>query len=77
MRYACSLTKDHPEQEILWASPREPLNVVQAERCGCDIITVTPDILKSIDNFGKDLEEYSWETVKMFYDDAESAGYKL
>jgi len=77
MKFAVDLTKGSPEQEILWASPREALNVIQAERCGCDIITVTPDILRAIDGFGKDLEEFSLETVKMFYDDATSAGYSL
>ena len=77
MKYAVSLTANNPEQEILWASPREALNIVQAERCGCDIITITPGILKAMDTFGKDLEEYSLETVKMFYDDALAAGYKL
>ena len=58
MKYAVDLTKENPEKEILWASPREALNVVQAERCGCDIITVTPDILKGMETFGKDLEEF-------------------
>ena len=77
MKFAVDLTKESPEQEILWASPREALNVIQAERCGCDIITVTPDILRAIDGFGKDLEEFSLETVKMFYDDATTAGYSL
>ncbi len=77
MQFAVDLTKDNPEKEILWASPREALNIIQAERCGCDIITVTPDILKAMDTFGKDLEEFSLETVKMFYDDACSAGFKI
>lgn len=77
MRYAVDLTKESPEKEILWASPREALNIVQAERCGCDIITVTPDILSAMKTFGKDLEEFSLETVKMFYDDACSAGFKI
>ena len=48
MRYAVDITKESPEKEILWASPREALNIVQAERCGCDIITVTPDILSAM-----------------------------
>lgn len=77
MKYAVDLTKENPEKEILWASPREALNVVQAERCGCDIITVTPDILKGMETFGKDLEEFSLETVKMFYNDAKEAGFKI
>jgi transaldolase len=77
MRYAVDITKESPEKEILWASPREALNIVQAERCGCDIITVTPDILSAMKTFGKDLEEFSLETVKMFYDDACSAGFEI
>jgi transaldolase len=63
--------------ELLWASPREVLNVVQAEQCGCHIITASPDIIAKLPLFGKDLRQYSLETVKMFYDDAQSAGFKL
>ena len=63
--------------ELLWASTREVINIMQAEKCGCDIITVTPDILKKLPMLGKDLTELSLETVKMFYDDAKSAGYKI
>ena len=70
MKYAVDLSKDNPEKEILWASPREALNIIQAEDCGCDIITVTPDILSAMKTFNKDLGEFSLETVKMFYDDA-------
>lgn len=77
MKFAVDLTRGNPEKEILWASPREALNIIQAERCGCDIITVTPDILKAMDTFGKDLDEFSLETVKMFYDDACEAGFKI
>ena len=77
MKFAVDLTRSNPEKEILWASPREALNIIQAERCGCDIITVTPDILKAMDTFGKDLDEFSLETVKMFYDDACEAGFKI
>lgn len=77
MKKAVEYTKNNPEKEILWASPREALNIIQAERCGCDIITVTNDILKATNTFGKDLEEFSLETVKMFYDDAKSAGYTI
>ena len=58
------------------ASPRELLNIVQADQIGCQIITVTPDILK-ISKIGYSLDEYSLDTVKMFYDDAVSAGYTL
>lgn len=63
--------------ELLWASPRELLNIVQAEEIGCDIITVTPDLLKKLDLIGKDLTKYSLETVQMFHTDATAAGYTL
>jgi len=64
--------------ELLWASPRELFNIIEADKVGCDIITVTPDVLKKLDKLlNKDLEEFSLETVKMFYNDATSAGYKL
>jgi transaldolase len=63
--------------ELLWASPRELLNIVQAEQAGAHIITVPPDMLKKMNLFGKDLIEFSLETVRMFHRDAEGAGYKL
>ena len=63
--------------EVIWASPREVLNVVQADLLGCHIITVTPDLLKKLVNIGKDLSEYSLDTVKMFYNDASAAGYTI
>jgi transaldolase len=63
--------------ELLWASPREALNIVQAAEIGCDIITVTPDLLAKLALYGKDLGAFSLETVQMFYRDAEAAGYKL
>ena len=63
--------------ELLWASCREAFNVIQAERSGADIITVTSDILKKIDCFGKDLEAYSLETVQMFANDAHVLGYSI
>ena len=66
-----------PKAELLWASPREVLNIAQAEACGCHIITATPDIIAKLPLTGKDLSQYSLETVKMFYDDARAAGYKL
>jgi len=66
------------EVKILWASTREVLNITQAERCGCDIITVSPDLLKKYEQYNdKDLDEFSLDTVKMFYEDAKAAGYKL
>ena len=63
--------------ELLWASPRELLNIVQAAEVGCDIITVTPDLLKKLELVGKDLADYSLETVQMFFRDAQAAGYVL
>lgn len=66
-----------PNAELIWASPRELLNVFQADEIGCHIITVTNDVLKKLPLIGKDLQGYSWETVKMFYDDAQQAGYTL
>jgi transaldolase len=63
--------------ELLWASPRELLNIVQAAEVGCDIITVTPDLLKKLELVGKDLGDFSLETVQMFYRDAQACGFKL
>ena len=77
MKYAVEKTHDLPRIEIIWASPRELLNIVQADQIGCQIITVTPDILKKISKIGYSLDDYSLDTVKMFYDDAVSAGYTL
>ena len=66
-----------PKAQLLWASPREILNIVQAADSGCHIITVTPDVLKKLDSLGKDLTIFSLETVRMFYDDALSAGLHI
>lgn len=77
MSQAVKILKKLPKAELLWASPREVLNVVQASQCGCHIITATPDIIAKIALLGKDLRKYSLETVKMFYDDAHAAGFKL
>jgi transaldolase len=74
---AAALLKHLPNAELLWASPREVLNVIQANECGCHIITATPDIIAKMSLLGKSLDQYSLETVKMFYDDARAAGYKL
>jgi transaldolase len=63
--------------ELLWASPRELLNLVQAEAVGCQIITVTSDLLQKLSLLGKDLEQFSLETVQMFHRDAAAAGYEL
>jgi transaldolase len=67
----------HPHAEILWASTRELFNVIQADRCGCHIITMTPKLISDLNLFGKNLTEYSIETVQMFYDDAVKSGFKL
>ena len=63
--------------DLLWASTREAFNIIQAERSGCKIITVPGDILKKINLFNKNQEEYSLETVKMFYEDAVKSKYKI
>jgi transaldolase len=66
-----------PRSELIWASPREILNLVQADQVGCHIITITHDLLKKLDGLGKELEQYSLETVRMFHDDALAAGFTL
>jgi transaldolase len=66
-----------PKAELIWASPREVLNVFQANAIGCHVITATPDILKKLSLAGKSLTDYSLETVKMFFDDGKAAGYSL
>lgn len=71
------LQASRPKSELLWASPRELLNVIQADEVGCGIITVTNDILKKLSLIGKDQDTYSLETVKMFYNDAQAAGFKI
>jgi transaldolase len=77
MAAAVELLRPYPNLELIWASPRELLNIFQADAIGCHIITVTTDILKKLQLIGKNLDEYSLETVKMFYDDARKAGYRL
>ncbi|PWU14581.1 MAG: transaldolase [Bdellovibrio sp.] len=77
MKRAVDLFRDRPKAKILWASPREALNIVQAEMAGCHIITVTDDLLTKRSLRNKDLTEYSLETVKMFYNDATKAGFRL
>jgi len=74
---AVKILRDVPSAELIWASPRELLNVFQADDVGCHIITATNDILKKLDLIGKDLAEYSLDTVKMFFNDARAAGFKL
>jgi transaldolase len=77
MAEAVQLLKAKPKAELIWASPRELLNVFQADQVGCHIITATNDILKKLALVGKDLERYSLETVEMFYKDAKAAGYSI
>ena len=66
-----------PDVHLIWASPREVLNIVQADRIGCDIIAVTHDLLAKVGLFGRDLTDFSLETVRMFHRDAAAAGYRL
>ena len=77
MRAAVDLLRPYPNLELIWASPRELLNIFQADACGCHIITVTNDVLKKLPLVNRDLNEYSLETVKMFYNDAQQARYEL
>lgn len=67
----------HPQAELLWASPREIFNLIQAEQSGADIITMTSDLWAKLENIGKPLDLFSLETVQMFYDDARGAGYAI
>jgi transaldolase len=77
MKSALEVMAPEPNCQLVWASPRELLNIFQADEIGCHIITVTSDVLKKINLVGKDLHEYSLETVRMFHNDAAHSGYKL
>lgn len=77
MTECVAMLKAAPRAELIWASPRELLNVFQADDIGCHIITVTNDILKKLSLVGKDLADYSLDTVKMFFDDGRKAGFTL
>lgn len=77
MRAAKAVCRTKPKAQLLWASPRELLNIFQADECGCDIITCTGEILKKLAMVGKPLDELSLDTVKMFYNDAAAAGFRL
>ena len=77
MAEAVEIMRPHPQMELIWASPRELLNVFQADQVGCHIITATTDVLKKLNLVGKDLETYSQETVQMFYEDARQSGFTL
>lgn len=77
MREALALARGVQGCELIWASPREVLNIVQADGIGCHIITVTNDLLNKIGTIGKDLKVFSLDTVKMFYNDASAAGFTI
>ena len=77
MSEVVKMLKIYPHIELIWASPRELFNIVQADNIGCHIITATNDILKKLPTLGKDLTEFSLDTVKMFYNDATAAGFTL
>lgn len=77
MREASKMLEALPLAELLWASPREVLNIYHAAEAGCDIITVTNNLLKKLDLYRKDLDEFSLETVMMFYKDAVAADYRI
>ncbi len=77
MAESVRMLADVPGAELIWASPRELLNVFQADEIGCHIITATNDILKKLDLIGRDLADYSLDTVKMFFNDAAQAGFAL
>ena len=77
MAEAVKVMRARPKAELIWASPRELLNIFQADSIGCHIITATNEILKKLSLVGKDLDKYSLETVEMFYRDASAAGYKI
>jgi len=77
MQEAVQILSERPKAELLWASPRELLNIFQADTIGCHIITVTHDVLGKLGLVGKDLDQYSLETVEMFYRDAVAAGFSI
>jgi transaldolase len=77
MAEAVAILRDNPRAELIWASPRELLNIFQADAVGCQVITVTEEILNRLPRVGYDLAEYSLETVRMFHDDAQRAGFQL
>jgi transaldolase len=77
MARSVDIVADAPRAELIWASPREVLNLVQADEVGCHIITMTHDLLAKVTGLGKDLEQFSLDTVRMFHRDAASAGFTL
>jgi transaldolase len=77
MKQVLSIIAAEPQIELIWASPREVLNIIQADEIGCDVITVTHDLLSKLSGLGKDLTQFSLETVVMFYEDASASGFQL
>ncbi|NCW88076.1 MAG: transaldolase, partial [Chitinophagia bacterium] len=77
MKEALEIIKEKTRTKLIWASPRELLNVIQADEIGCHIITATDDILNKLHLIGKDLTQYSLETVEMFRNDALASGYRI
>jgi transaldolase len=77
MQRAVDIMSAAPSAELIWASPREVLNLVQADQVGCHIITMTHDLLPKVKSLGKDLDQFSLETVQMFHRDAAAAGFTL
>ncbi|HXW24276.1 MAG TPA: transaldolase [Xanthobacteraceae bacterium] len=77
VRAAVAAVRAQPSIEIIWASPRELFNLIQADRAGCHIITMTPDLLAKLPLIGRDLDDFSLDTVKMFHADGAAAGYRL
>jgi transaldolase len=77
MSAAVEMLRCAPNAELIWASPRELLNVIQADAVGCHVITATKDILMKLGLLGKDLSEYSLETVRMFHGDARASGFEI
>jgi transaldolase len=77
MQASIAMCAINPRAEVIWASPREVLNIIQADSIGCQIITVTNDILAKLGKLGYDLDQFSLDTVKMFHSDATSAGYSI
>jgi transaldolase len=77
MRAAAALVRTHDNIELMWASTREILNVVQATKAGCDVVTLTPDLVAKLSMLGRDLAEMSRDTVRAFYQDGQSAGFRI
>jgi len=77
MQEALAIMASEPQMELIWASPREILNLFQADAIGCHVITITHDLLRKIEFIGRDLDDFSLDTVRMFYNDARAAGFTL